>query len=340
MKNSLVFICILLLTSCSGLYRFTIEVQEPAPITLPPDIARVVVVNNAAPQPGNQAISRIYQGTEITGKELNLDSLAAIATVSLAARLKESAFFDQVLVVPVSLRSDRDWMSGEPLPEAFKTETFETEGFDGIISIDRLMVRLDQEMRYNPYMSLAARSITTCSVYLYDRETPLTSFSVADSLTFSAPALGDTVEIFKNFPEYTLQDLAYTIGERLSQHIVPSWTEKARFLYAGSQSRMAEAFSFARNNRWSHAVSLWLDEYARVSPPEAKGKIAANLAVAYEMLDQFPVALQWTTTAQNHFREAGKPDAAPENIRINAHADDLQKRIRDNYLLDLQWGKE
>ncbi|MDR1526942.1 MAG: DUF6340 family protein [Dysgonamonadaceae bacterium] len=338
MKNSLFFICILLLTSCSSVYQFTIEVQEPAQITLPPDIVNVLVVNNATPQPGNLGINRMYMGTEITGMELNLDSLAHIATTSLAAHLKESAFFDRVLVSPVSLRSDKNWMGSEPLSDAFKTETFETHGFDGIISINRLMIKLDQEVRKNSYMELAINSITTCAIYLYNKETPLTTFSVADSLSFSAPALGDTIDIFKYFPEYTIHDMAYTIGERLSQRIIPSWTEKVRFLYAGSQSRMTEALSFARKNHWSYAANLWIDRYAHVSQAEAKGKIAANLAVAYEMMDQLDTALQWATTAQKHLRKSGLPDASAENTRIDAHVNDLQKRIRDNDLLDLQWG--
>ncbi|GHV57984.1 hypothetical protein FACS1894182_08400 [Bacteroidia bacterium] len=338
MKNSLFFVCIILLTSCSGLYRFTIEVQEPAQITLPSDIVDVLVVNNAAPQPGDTGINRIYKGTEINGMKLNLDSISDIATTALATHLKESHFFNQVLFSPVSLRSDKNWMGSEPLTEAFKTETFKTHGFDGIISIDRLMFKLDQEVRNNLSMDLVLHSITTCSIYIYDRENPLTTFSIPDSLSYSTFTFGDTIDVCKNFPQSTIEDLAYTIGERLSQLIIPSWIEKERFLYAGSQSRMSEALSFARKGNWQYASSLWMDEYSHASRPEAKGKIAANLAIAYEMQDQFDRALQWAATAQNHFRENGKPDDSTDNTRIDTYMNDLQKRIRDNYLLDIQWG--
>jgi hypothetical protein len=338
MKHSLSILCILLLTSCSSVYRFAIEVQEPAPITLPSDVVDVLVVNNSAPQPGNLGINRMYKGTKITDKELELDSLAGIAATSLADQLKESDFFNRVGVIPASLRSDKNWMGGEALTETFRTETFKTHGFNGIVSIDRLMVLLEQDVRNDYYMSLTVNSVTTCTVYLSDRETPLTRFSVADSLSFFASVLGDTTEIFKNVPEYALNQLAYTIGERLSQRIIPSWTEKERFLYAGSRSRMVEALNFSRAGHWDRATNLWLNEYAHRSKPEAKGRIAANLAVACEIQDRFDDALQWATTAQNHFREAGLPDTSTEKTRIDAYLDDLQKRIRDNYLLDIQWG--
>ncbi|MDR0542444.1 MAG: DUF6340 family protein [Dysgonamonadaceae bacterium] len=338
MKNSILFTYIILLTSCSGLYRFTIEVQEPAQVTLPPDIVDVLVVNNSAPQPGNMGVNRMYMGTEIRGMELNLDSVASLAAAALAAGLKESRFFDRILFSSVSMRNDKRWMEREPLTETFRAETFGKQGVDGIVSIDRLMIKFDQEVRNNFYMNLVIQSITTCTVYIYDRETPLTTFSVTDSLLYSSPVLGDTVDIFKNFPEYIIEDLACTVGERLSRRIVPSWIEKERFLYAGSQSRMAEALSFARRGKWNHASNLWQNEYVQASSSKSKGKTAANLAAAYEMLDQLDAALQWATAAQNHFGEAGLPDASAEKIRINAYVNDLHKRIRDNSLLDIQWG--
>ncbi|MDR2804888.1 MAG: DUF6340 family protein [Dysgonamonadaceae bacterium] len=338
MKNGLFFICIFLLASCSSLYRFTIEVQQPAPITLPPDVVDIAIVNNSAPQPGDKGVTRIYKGAAISDYPLNLDSAANITTASLAAHLQESSFFNRVLVSPASIRTDENWMGSEPLPDAFKNETFAVHGFDGIVSIDRLLFKLDQEVSNNYYLNIHLNSIATCTIYVRDRETPLTSFSISDSLAFSTAIWGDTVDIVKYFPESVIGDLAYSIGKQLSERIIPSWIEKERFLYSGSQARMTEALSFARKSRWKQAEALWTNEYARASQPDGKGKLAANLAVASEMQDQFAAALQWATVAQIHFREAGLPDTSKENIRIEFYVNDLQKRIRDDSLLDLQWG--
>ena len=338
MKNSLFFICILLLASCSSVYRFTIEVQEPAPVTLPPDIVNILVVNNSVPQPGDAGINRIFQEKPIEGLELNLDSLASIATVSLASGLQTSRFFNQVLTSPVSLRNDSDWMSKMPLPETFKSETFNTHGFDGIISIDRILIQLNLQMSNSLYANFNIYGSIVCSIYTYGRNKPLASFAVSDSLSYATPVWGDTVEIFKELPESLLEYFASAIGEQLSRHIIPAWSEKERFLYSGSQSRMHEAFRFAQKNNWNQSINLWKNEYARVSQAQEKGELASNLAVAYEMQDQLDTALQWAITAQNHFGENERESVSAKNTRINTYVNELRQRIIDNYLLDLQWG--
>jgi hypothetical protein len=338
MKKSIFLICIILLTSCSSLYRFTIEVQEPAPLTLPPDILQVLIVNNSTPQPSETAINRIFRGKEIDGMTLNLDSVAGVVTVSLASELRESRFFDRVMVSPASLRNDNNWMSNEALTETFKTEAFETHGFDGIISIDRVLIRLNQEVRNDFYTHLRISGTTACSIYLHDRKSPLTAFSISDSLSISLPTMGDTADIFKYLPEALIHDLAGSSGRKLSQYIIPSWNETERCLYSAPKARLYEALRFAQKGNWIKAYSLWQNEYSHISQPETKARIAANLAVACEMQDQFAAALEWATAAQNHFEKAGKPDASPEIIRIQAYINQLQKRMRDNDLLDMQWG--
>ena len=338
MKKSILLIYILLLASCSSLYRFTIEVQEPAPVTLPPDIANILVVNNSVPQPSDAGIYRMYRGKPVEGIALNLDSMASVATLSLASQLQKSRFFGQVLTSPVSLRSDDEWMSKKPLPDSFKTETFDVQGFDGIISIDRLLFLFEQKMVNDYYSSFRLTGSIACSIYIYSRNNPLSSFTISDSLSYSTPVLGDSIEVFKKLPESIIEYLFSGMGEHLSRMIIPGWSEKSRYLYAGSQARMQEALRFAQKNKWSHAINLWNDEYELAFQPNDKGRLASNLAVAYEMLDQFNTALQWANSAKNYFRETGKTDTSPENARIDAYIIDLQKRIKDNYLLDIQWG--
>jgi hypothetical protein len=321
---------LLLLTSCASLYHFTIEVQEPAPITLPPRITNIGVLNNTVPQPGDKGITQTYQGTKIDHHPLNLDSIANITALSLSAHLQESAFFNHVWVFPTSIRTDNNWMGSQPLPQPLKTELFQTQHLNAIITIDRLLFKLDQEIRNNLYMKLTLHTIATSTLYIDERDTPLTSFSLADSITLSLPVLGDTTDILKHIPEALIADLAYTTGQQLSRHIIPTWTEKERILYTDPSARMSEALRFARSNNWSRAATLWTNQYTRATQPKAKAKIAANLAVAYEMQDQFPAALQWATTAQSHFQTPTTP--------IDDYLRELQKRLRDNDLLDLQWG--
>lgn len=334
MKNSLLLILLVFSTSCSSLYRFTIEIQEPAPVTLPVDITHLLVVNNSLPQPGDVGITRKFKGIEIQGMELLLDSAAWISTAALSSRLQESRFFDRVYCSLQPVRSHGNWMYAEPLPESLRRECFKNRDFDAIISIDRIFLELKEEVNENYFIDIQAEATATCSIYLYNRESPLTTFPVSDSLFYKTIGIEDTLAVFKELPEYLLEELVYNIGEKITHILIPSWTERQRFLFSGAQARMQEALSFARSGKWNRAETLWMNEYAAKSKPLDKGKLAYNIAVAHEMQDRLDSALQWASVAKEHL----KTDKSGTTVEIDNYIRDLQQRLQDNPLLDLQWG--
>jgi hypothetical protein len=361
---------ILFLYSCASVHLLTIEVQEPADITFPPDIANILVVNNTAKQPGNAGITRTYNGVAIKDDiELNLDSVAWITTVSLLSHINETHFFKEISYYAEPLREDNDWLVAVPLSRRFREAIFDTQ--DGIISIDRILINLDEQViasevkrsnavPYNPRSdesipsdTLKQQNITTsknieikleaqftCSVYLYDRESPLTSFTVSDTLSYREIFFEnrDRSVIFKELPEYLMDELAYNIGEKLAYYFIPSWTLQDRIVYSGPNARMQEALSYTRTGKWDRAETIWMNEYAAGSKLAEKGKLANNIAVANEMQDKLKVALQWAEQAQEFFRESDSKVSSGDKLQINSYVEDLQKRIQDNQLLNIQLG--
>jgi hypothetical protein len=142
----------------------------------------------------------------------------------------------------------------------------------------------------------------------------------------------DTLASFKELPEYLLDDLAYHVGEKITGILIPSWKERQRFLFSGTQARMQEALSFARNGKWNRSETLWMNEYAVKSKPLDKGKLAYNIAVANEMQDRLDSALQWAIVAREHL----KAGSAGTTAEIDQYIQELQERLQDNRLLDLQ----
>ncbi|GHS98562.1 hypothetical protein FACS189421_07370 [Bacteroidia bacterium] len=335
-------IFIIFLSSCASTHQMTIEVQEPANITFPADINTLLVVNNAAKQPGHSGITRTYNGTVVKDPELDLDSAAWISTFSLLSRIKETQFFEEVSLCAEALREDDEWLVAAPLSKKFREEIFETQ--DGIISIDRLLINLDELVTANDIKQSAGVRVEaklTCSIYVYDREKPLTAFTVSDTLVFSEIFYEnkDSVGVLKYLPEYLIDELAYSIGEKLAYYFTPSWTLKDRTLYSGSNARLQEAFSFARAGKWDRAETVWKNEYDQKSKPSDQGKLANNIAVANEMQDKLEIALQWALSAKENFKAGSSNITAGELLQINTYVNDLQKRIQDNPLLDLQWGE-
>jgi hypothetical protein len=339
----ILFIFFISFISCVGAYQLAIEVQEPAPLTLPPDIADILIVNNSAKQTDSQGITLTYNGKAIKDFALDSDSMLWNILHSLSFHIYETHFFNSPSFYKQPVREDNEWMTPIPLSHDFRKNIFERQEFEGIFSIDRSLLKLEGQIKNNGlesnfntynYLDFRLDLNLTCSIYSHDRETPLTTFTVTDSLIYKDFTWSDSLFVFKELPENLIEELAYSMGEKLANHITPSWTTKNRTLYAGQSSRMREAFAFTKSGRWDVAESLWLAEFDRKTKNQDKAQIANNIAVINEMQDKLEIALRWAEKAKE-YATAG----SNEWHLFNDYVTSLQKRMQDNRLLDVQWGK-
>jgi len=328
------FVCF---SSCrSAYYQMEIEVREPAFITFPIDVKELIVVNNAVEQPNDAGITRTYKEAPMEIYSLQLDSISWTTAISFMSSIKEADFFDDVFLHNESVRTDNDWMTGLPLSEEFRHEIFNTQGFDGIVSIDRILFKLDEHVSQNSaltdYIDAKADILLSCSIYLNGRERPLTTFTLSDSVFFKRSVMSELIVIFKEIPEDLLYGLAYSIGEKLAYSIIPSWITAERTVYVGIEARMQEAYSYSKTGKWSVAESIWLNEYNKKSKESDKGKTANNIALANEMQDRLEEALLWAEKSREHFLNSNSSN----DSHINRYISDLQKRIHNSQILNLQ----
>jgi hypothetical protein len=103
---------------------------------------------------------------------------------------------------------------------------------------------------------------------------------------------------------------------------------------------MQEAAGYAANHQWTNAESIWTAEIEKKTKPTDKAKIAYNLAIANEMQDKLELALQWAQNAKDYFKSADPYKNAQEIEITDKYIAELEQRIQNNRLLDLQWGKE
>ena len=337
----------ILLSSCVSTYQLTVEALSPAPITFPTDIRNLLIVNNSVQQPNNVGITRTFDGKAVTTDyELSFDSISWFAIESMAAYIESSLFFDDVSFYNKPVRTDENWLSLIPLSESFKKDVFEREGFDGIISIDKVLFNGEQDVKPNMqnyisyYIDNTTKAEVFCSIYLYDQEEALKSFSITGNVSYKNSEYGDSLSLFKLLPESLIAELASKMGEKLAAYVTPSWIQKDRIIFTNQNARMQEAFRFFKNQRWAEAEMIWLDEYAKKTKPVDKAKLANNMAVLNEIQDKLEIALRWAITAQQFFNESGLTETSTEKMHIDSYVEDLTKRMEDNRQLDIQWGTE
>jgi hypothetical protein len=354
MKNKAEKILLLLLLiccSCSSVYRFSIDIQEPALISLPVSAQNVIILNNTATQPKNYGIERTFDGRSIRPDyPLSLDTMVWSAIVEIALVFNESNFFNTVAVYRQPIRTDTEWLAGAELSPEDQYEFYEDEGYDALLVIDRLLFSVNENVKKiqtgsfssEPYafVDLRAEGIITCSMYSYGNDKPLTTFTISDSLFAKSTISNDSIILFKEIPEYVIDELSRTLGNKVANRFIPTWKTSERLLFTNFSPRMQEAAGFAADRQWTSAESIWMAEFQKKTKPADKAKVAFNLAIANEMKDNFEKALEWTQKAKEHLNNTNSNNYTLEIELVDKYMLELNRRIKNNRLLDLQWGKE
>jgi len=353
MKNiaqKVLFLLLIIFSSCSSIRRFTVEVQEPAMITLPVSVKNVLIVNNAINQPINYGVERNFNNKSVRDDyPISLDSLVWVAVNEISNALGETDFFNKIAIYKEPIRSNNEWLTVSYLSPEQQREFYNLEDFNALLVIERLFFNLKQDVKtikfgatsYDPtvFSEIRVDGVITCSMYTYTKETPLTTFSLQDSLFSKLILSNDSMVIFKHLPEYLLKDLSYNLGTGVATCFLPVWKPVDRFLFVGQNPRMQEAAGYAADHRWANAESIWIKQLENTNKPADKTKVAYNLAIANEMQDKFELALEWVAKAKGYFENANPDKYSREIELIDKYAIELGQRIQNNRLLDLQWGR-
>jgi hypothetical protein len=336
----------LLMTACSSVKTFTLEIQEPASVTLPVATRNVVVLNNVGIQPSNQSVFRQYKQESYQAHPVEFDTMAWVAVYTIADVLSESGFFENVEVYTRPIREDNDFLTQNNLGEDVLTDFLTDLDYDMIISVDRLVFSIDETVhpviigddKGIKNVNLTTHGLLSCGIYTKDRQSPLTTFNVLDSLAYNSFVEGDSVEIFKSLPESLVEVLTVFLAKTTVGSLIPSWTRAERVLFTSANARMKEAYRYSSSEKWDEAIVIWKSLLERKNKAIDKAKLSSNLAVAYEMKADFSEALRWVEQSQVYYKEAGSSVSPKELEWIQGYITALEKRIKDNRILDMQLG--
>ena len=348
--NILLFI-LLINSSCSSIYRFSIDVQEPAAVTLPVSAQNVLILDNTVIQPNDYGIERVFNGQPVRADyPLSLDTMVWLSIGEMTKVLNESGFFNTVSIYKEPLRTDTEWFSVVNLSTEDQNNFYEIGNFDALLVVNRLLFMIKENVKtigtgafsFEPlaFIDLRIDGIINCSMYTYGSSEPLISFSVSDSLIAKSTIDNDSIILFKAVPEYALEEFSRIFGNRVAQRFIPTWKTKERALFPGYGARMKEAVSYASNRQWANAEPIWIAELGKKTKPVDKAKISFNIAVANEMQDKIESALTWAKKAKEHLKNVNPVNENQIMEFTERYISDLEQRIQNNHLLDLQWGRE
>lgn len=332
------------LTGCAGIKTITIQTQEPAQVTLPTSVGKLLIVDNVANQPSDIGhLKKRLSRSEAEKVSVKTDSLSIIYTEALTQFLSEEGFYEVVMLHNKPLRTDNEYWRENPItPEkmlALKNEA----GADAIVSLDKILVTSDWEDLFiqegYPFSKLSGKISSTLRIYMPTQEGMIPTVQYLDSLYWEGFDISDDGMAYAEFvvphAEQALKELAIYAADKMTYVLTPHWKNQERWYYTLSSSVMREAEAFANQAKWDEAIVRWENFYNSTNNKTDKAKVASNIALGYEMIDDIETALEWAVVAQNLFDESTSPSSL-ERRRISIYKKELERRLDTSNKLNMQ----
>ena len=347
MRNLKFFIHILigafLLAGCAGMKTLTIQTQEPAQVTLPKQVGKLLIVNNAAGQPSDIGHTKKRMGRKSAEQvSVPTDSLSIIFTEALTQFLNEEGFYDKVVIHEKSLRNDTEYWREEAISLEKMQELKQANDVDAVVSLDKLLVTSDWEDLFvqegYPYSKLSGKISSTLRVYMPTLDGDIPTVKYIDSLYWEGFDISDGrafAEFVVPHAEHALKDLAIYAADKMTYVLTPHWITQERWYYTMSSATMKEATAFAEQAKWAEANEKWMSFYNSSKNKNDKAKTANNIALGYEMLDDIQKAHEWIIIAQQLFEES-TPASSLDRKRATIYKVELERRLDNSNKLNMQ----
>ena len=320
-KHTILF-CLLLLVMpvAAQQWYFTIDEYKDAERNALRGVRNVLVVNNALIQPTDFGHSTVLDGKNQSGIEIALDRAPLYNMFSLTQFLDASGELTRVELLDQSQNSSTNYYQRMVLSQERARELIQTYEVDALLVLNQLVLYdvveafLTDEGGYYAYMQAFAQS--HWNVYYSDHR-PVKTITQADTLVWESDIENTRMQALNKLPnrQEALLYLATTVGEALGQSLVPSWEPVRRYLYTADNIHVQNGLDVFRYQRWEEAIHHWKqvanDETGKTPKTSKTSKTpkttkatavaAANIAIAYELLDDYSLACDYANEASRLF---------------------------------------
>jgi hypothetical protein len=324
----------------------SINTLRPADINIPNDIQSIVLVDRTAYE--RNAIG-VIEGI-ITGEGINEDRDGVmIMFSSLQNSLRVSPRFDVVLAseklrgqnILGSFPDPLDWRQIDQLTRKYNTDALlAIEIFDSNLIVTngkrkntRTVEDKDGNKTEQEYTEFFAEGVgnTRIGIRFYDAKnrTVIDQDIYTENKTWeaSATSLKEALAQLVNKSQAT-KFLAQSVGNNYASKIAPMPVRISRSYYAKPKKNtyLSKGAREASVNQWESAISTWKMGLTNTSDTKARGRMAYNIAVGYEIIGDLFLAHEW----------AGKSYVNYGNKKGRAYASQLNNRMITEEILDDQ----
>lgn len=330
LKYTLGLFMVGLMCACSSVHGLQLDTMRPALVEYHIPHPSIAVINNSEVPDGSSYSRYIDENGEHYKLSYIADSVPSYFAMSLATQLYDRNFFESV--------------------EVFYTDSAHITGVEGISE----EIRKEWELYY-PYMVhvvvnelkpqtllkveplegvFSSELVLTTSVMAQyvvpGRE--VVDIAFADTLTWYS--YGQTPEMARNeLPlfEMCLEESLASLAMKVANYLTPHNHTVYRNIFVTGHPAMKDAYRYWSDELHDEASYIWEYVYNNANNRGRKAKAAANLAVYYELNDNYTRALDYANKAHTLFIEEQYVD---ETLYIRHYCSDLKRRIEEASILD------
>jgi len=281
---------------CASMYSLVeFEVLEPANISFPDDVYRLIILNRA---PINAYLWDEENRDELDARQLILLDTLVVNNLFRGVQEVLSKSPLSQFHMPIWLndrRLDTFALEDRILTRREVENICDTIGGDAIISLEYYYAGVKNQ---NDYYRDAPRQLRNSyyeafnklkwNIHLPGSPTPFNTYVTTDTLFFPQVIDGNFVGETPSGLEM-VRTLFYESGFKYGTYLVPVWNQASRTLYRGRGELLKKAGRYTDTGDWESAYFLWRDLTSSTDSTLA-AKAWHNLAIFYELEDQLDSA--------------------------------------------------
>ncbi|MFT4224609.1 DUF6340 family protein [Dysgonomonas sp.] len=296
MKYIFTLISLMALASCATTNYLTIEIKEAAAVTFPNEVKNVLIVDNTV---SDKDAENSKDDSKLA--IISNDSAKAITLNSLKLFMNEEKYFDKVEIYSQRINNYGSVGETRPLNPSKVRSLCQNNKADAVISLDLHLVSAGVESEnvyfFNNYRLLSTHIGSILRVYGANGTAIAPPVVYMDSLFLEASEDWSRKKSSLNELNGLISEISVKAADNLTGAFIPSWKTQERWFFSDSSSEMKKAAKYVAEGNWDEAADIWSALYDKESNKNKKIKLASNLALANECLDDIDNALAWISIA-------------------------------------------
>lgn len=332
-----VLIITLLVSSCSNMQVFRMEVLTPGFVVVPSQKGNIVMVDNTGMQPNN--VGHLFQlNSKYAGDTaFNTKPLSGLLISSLSNYLLREGFYKRITPIfrdemPTGKTGEEDYVRSARLSNAEIMKISQDTSVHLLFSLDRLLTKTTTNVYYTGETYAATRDVwvnTVWRIYDLDVDTLVTQFQYNDSLYWRKFSDSPRM-VSKMLPDMNeaLPEIGDVVAEHLNKFLGPHWETEKREYFSSGGFRMKLAADLVRKEQMDAAAELWKEEFLK-GFFRSRYRAAINMMLFEEVKGNPNDALVWEGKAEKALEECPIGGADNDVILLKHWKIVLKERIKD-----------